>query len=304
MEILVEGKVSLYYLRDDSEDQFFLESKGEIIPLTNDEREYINNEGATVRSHSNRYIGQLKYGLSDGRELDGRIDQTAYNMKSLMKLVEDYHDLVCEDEICIAYRKNTSSSLSLSFTAGVFRSKLRLKETEEYISETSWFAGAGLDIPLPALSPRISLSTGLLYSQPAFEGSIHSDYYYDVPYELKLNMSSGLIKIPLNLNYRLMDSKFRPTVSLGITNNILINNKTEGEIIYASGSSSPGFESSNFQLGLNAGFILGYAIKENLGVEISGYYEYRKQVVDLARLMDDHYITSLYMGISLWYTIR
>lgn len=90
MEHLVNGSVDLYFLDDLGLTYFFIEQKNELYVLKNEEVKFIENGTAYTR-RSNSYKRTLKYLLQDVPSILPDIDRTAFNRKSLIALIENYH---------------------------------------------------------------------------------------------------------------------------------------------------------------------------------------------------------------------
>ncbi len=133
LELLVDGKIDLYFLRKGSLDFFFIEKENKIMRLSNDEIRSFRN-GVLTSKESKEYIGVLNYFMRDANNFSDRIKTSELNYKSITNLIVDYHNNVCTDEeICIEYYKNsrlgTTSKWKIYIGIGIegFRSKLILK---------------------------------------------------------------------------------------------------------------------------------------------------------------------------------
>jgi len=93
LEFLVKGKINLYYYYDGT-DRYFIEKENE--PLAE------IGGGKTYTKH----FGTLNYYTQDAPNLRKKINEIEeLNHNNMIALVQDYHNMVCDDEKCIVYVK-------------------------------------------------------------------------------------------------------------------------------------------------------------------------------------------------------
>ncbi len=104
LEFLLKGIVNLYYCRYNGEDVFYIEKDSILMELTNGEEKIRINEKVYFYN-SKKYIGILKALLIDAESLSDKIESTDFDFTSLIKLLKQYHNEVCDSESCIVYYK-------------------------------------------------------------------------------------------------------------------------------------------------------------------------------------------------------
>ncbi len=106
LEFLINGEVNMYYLRDESGDRYFLDKEENPlaeIPYIEETRE---RDGVYYEYQSKDHIGMLQYYLRDAPQVKSQIAEIKKpSHNNLVKLAENYHEQVCEDEVCIIYAK-------------------------------------------------------------------------------------------------------------------------------------------------------------------------------------------------------
>ena len=105
LEFLVNGITDIFFYSGEDHPRYFIEStNGKLIELSNEMKdEYIN--GKHIRRRSLKYMGVLKATLDDCEEIQNDIEHAELNHKSLINLGKKYHDYVCDNEVCIVYKK-------------------------------------------------------------------------------------------------------------------------------------------------------------------------------------------------------
>lgn len=192
LEFLIKAKVSVFYVRDNKGDHYFLEKEG--LGLT--EIPYV--EGTIVIDKKvyfnkpTKYIGVLNYYMHDAPEFQSKI----YSMgepshKNLIKLAEDYHNKVCKDNKCVIYEKKLPAfklSIEPSVRLGKYPSKYSVYgNTFEY--------GSNLYLWMPQASEKLYFKTGLFF--------VNSD-------------RGNFLKLPLQFQYLYPSKVFRPKVNIGV----------------------------------------------------------------------------------------
>jgi len=110
LEYLVNGIANLYFQKDNDGVHYFIEKDTDLIELTNKitivRARLDNGYTGEVFKESFSYRGVLSAIFSDAMQLQFEIKNARFNRKSLIKLTEDYHNLVCTDRGCIIYEKD------------------------------------------------------------------------------------------------------------------------------------------------------------------------------------------------------
>lgn len=200
LEYLIKGKVNVFYMRDDHGDHYYLSKEDEVlveIPYEESIR-YVNN--TQVLYKSSNHIGLLNYFMQDAPELKSRIDRMKEpGHHNLIKIAEEYHYAVCDDEQCIIYEKHQPLlKVNLEIIAGVvnfYDKSLDLKDKAYF--KTGMIA----HFWMPRTNEKIFMKVGILYSRlEKLEGE---EYNY--------------VRIPLHIGYMAPTTyKVRPSFSFGV----------------------------------------------------------------------------------------
>ena len=198
LEYLINGKINIYYMRDEIGDHYYLAKEdAELTEIHYSEGErFFNNK--LVAYQTTKHIGILNYYMQDASNFQSRIESVKkpdhYN---LVQLAEDYHNRVCdENEKCIIYEKEVPL---IKISVAPFIGMINYKGSNQFVQET----GGYLYFWAPRANEKLYFKTGLVYSTLAED-------------EAGLNV----FKIPLQFQYIYRAHKIQPEVSIGT--NILI----------------------------------------------------------------------------------
>ena len=221
LEFLIKGKVSIYYLRDNNGDHYFIEKDG--VRITEiPYKEEIRHKGDTAYFYeSTEHIGIMKYYMQDAPEFQSRIERMGKpEHKNLIKLAEDYHYKVCKDESCIIYeKKKPLFKISLEIVGGiVFLSYGNSGDPGTHIIGKKYLqTGVITNICMPRTSENLYFRSGIIYSNvEAYK--IHMQFYTDGSYDWVQtdNYKMSLFEIPLQLEYIYPKGIVRPKFAYGI----------------------------------------------------------------------------------------
>jgi len=211
LEFLINGQINIYYKYDETGLHYYLEKVGEKIIEMPYKEQYVVQNGIRNLIKSTDHIGLLTYYMQDAPELKSsiyKIDKPEHT--NLIKLAEDYHNIVCKDHECIIYEKKMFSfkleievqgGMNLLTGSGTIHQLLSSNHIRSWNSQAT---GIIFHISSPMLSEKYILRTGIQYSK-------HVDY---VSHE---NISSfGFYTIPVGIEYLRPRGFIRPTYALGI----------------------------------------------------------------------------------------
>lgn len=200
LEYLIKGKVNIYYLYDDTGEHYFLDK--EDVPLTEippytEELRVVNKKN--VLYESTRHMGVLSYYMQDAPNIQPKIKSVKKPEHwNLIKLAEQYHNAVCEDEKCIIYeKKQTSGKVILEVLGGTIN-----YENIDNLNDKFYFqTGLLVHLWMPKSNEKLFFKTGFLYSH--IEDAEKKIYSY--------------FKFPAHIGY-IAPSTFtiRPTLSVGL----------------------------------------------------------------------------------------
>lgn len=192
LEYLIKGKMSVFYLRDETGDHYFVEKEGSdlvLLPYT-EEVNYI--EGKPYVWKSKQHIGILKNMTSDAPVLQSQLEKFRKpNHKNLINLASEYHYEVCDTEFCLVYEKKAPFlKLALEPVLGF----IKYQQADAASAE----AGIHLFVWIPRANEKLFLKTGFLFSGFSSDKKTYS-----------------ISKMPLQLQYLYPKHNFQPKLNLG-----------------------------------------------------------------------------------------
>jgi hypothetical protein len=216
LEFLIKGKVSIYYLRSNITNRYFIEKDGEtltelpyeekIVYGESDDRDRALRVSKTYLSTSKTHKNILKKYMKDAPELQSRIDEIAKpEHDDLIKLAKDYHNQVCKNESCIVYKKRTPrTNVSLELVGGI----TKYSNAFEIVQRNYVNLGVLAHFWLPRVNEKLYLRTGIIHSK------------IDIPDEFSGSnnaiTSINFYKIPVQIEYIYPKGRIKPTVAYGI----------------------------------------------------------------------------------------
>jgi hypothetical protein len=280
LEWLIKGKASiLTYSPMRSRRYFLLTESDSLYELLNTTKN-IEEGRSTYIVQKHEYIVTLKIQFKDCPSISKDIEGLALTSNSLIKITKEYNDKTCPGEKCLLFEdKNRKVKLQAGLSLSNIYSQLNLNNgTDEKVS-LSKSMGVGLDINvtnLPLLSPKFSLSSQIMYY-----GIL---YRYESPFfswmDEKRLYHINYLRIPFQLNYKLLYKKFTPFISAGFTTDIRFGYKQFDKYLvdfitlnyYKYNSIKP--ITKYFQTGLNAGFGIQYQLSDKATVKMKFDYEH------------------------------
>lgn len=204
LEYLIKGTVNVYYLRDNSGDHYFFDKKGQpMVEIPYEEGiKYVDER--KVYYESKNHIGLLKYYMQDAPGVQSQIQSIRKpEHKNLIKLAENYHKAVCEDEECIVYEKNAPMfKIIPEIVGGV----INYTGVEDLVDKNYTHVGLIAHIWMPRLNEKIYFRTGVLRSELVFDVFYYDDIienYYKIPFQLEYIFPKGIIRprMAYGMNY-------------------------------------------------------------------------------------------------------
>lgn len=222
LEYLVNGISSLYYRRGEKADHYYIETReGDLIELTNDDIVF-EQDGKTYSRKSGLFIGQLKSTFSDAPEIQKELDYAKFNHNSLIQLTSEYHDYVCDGEVCIIYEKKPPAiRIGVGPVIGFGTSGLKFvyfPSYDEYTYRRSMDLLLGLKvlITMPRLNEKLSFIVQAEYNESYFYGYKEITIYPGSATYKDLHVHLSTMKGLFGMQYKYPRGKIRPTTSLGL----------------------------------------------------------------------------------------
>jgi len=196
LEFLVKGKIDLYRLKDQEGDHYYLENDTSgVMEITYQEKvQTIESKQYLYQSAKHRAL--YSYYMQDAPELQTRIARMGEpEQNTLIKLVSDYHNIVCKDNACVIYlKKKEPIDINLEFVLGIAQYNTKYINKKYALQD-----GILAYISLPSISDYIFLRTGIMYSTVE-----------------ELNTNNIMYKIPIQFVHFSSKGTFRPKVGYGV----------------------------------------------------------------------------------------
>lgn len=223
VECLVKGIASLYYLRNEDDELYFVEKQGSaLVALTNEPKEVmVNGSKTTVRS--NNYIRMLKATFSDCLEIQPAIENVKLNHRSLTSITCKYNDYVGNGAACITYNQRARVKFRIGPVIGFSSNNITLIGSEpfdsfEFDSSNDPVLGLVLDISSSRLGNQFSFQLGTDFGKSSYSTSYQETspiypmtvYYYDV------YMQAISMKIYAGAKYNFGRQRVKPNLGGGL----------------------------------------------------------------------------------------
>ncbi|MBN1597553.1 MAG: hypothetical protein JW894_04625 [Bacteroidales bacterium] len=190
IEVLIKGRVNIYFLKEESNSHYYLEKEGtELVEIPYEElvvrRDRYGNAGGSTpyQYKSTKHIGVLKYYMQDAPDFQTKIESIDKpNHKNLTNLAKDYHNKVCEEgEECVVYeKKETQIRVNPEIVAGV----IFYSNVEDFYNEeddnvaVAPVVGAILNLWIPGESEKLFLKAGCLFNEKSIQFPLQIEYKY------------------------------------------------------------------------------------------------------------------------------
>jgi hypothetical protein len=196
LEYLVKGKVSVYYLRDDIGDHYYIDKEGirlSEIPYKEEIKEL--NDSKYFYS-STIHIGIIKTYMQDAPDLHSKIDGIKkLERRYLIELVEEYNKLYGKGQDIVYKKRQLKVNVNLELAAGL----INFGNIDGLIDKNYFYGGLIAHLWMPRANEKLFFRTGLLFT--SFE---------------TVNKKNIQYKIPIQIEYIYPKSIIRPKVALGI----------------------------------------------------------------------------------------
>ena len=156
----------------------------------------------------------------------------------------------------------------------------------------------GLTTLLP-LNKRISLESGITYSNKGYQTTMQVLYYFQYdpafPQKMKSIYNYHYIDIPLKANFIFGKKKLRFISSLGLTTNVFIRETSTSVLVYSDrterNSSATNFKYNRFNLSPSIGVGIDYKINDKMNLRIQPSFSY-----GILKIIDAPITAYLYSG--------
>jgi len=203
LEFLINGKVNIYYRRDEISDHYYIEKEDEPLIEMPYEEVVKSKNNKNYLYKSTKHIGILTYYMKDAQDLIAIINNMRKpEHKNLIQLAEKYHNEVCDGEKCIIYEKKLPPfSVDLELISG--------------ITHINPYFINDLNLPFPTVMPIYGVLGHFWLPRES------ENLYLKTGIVLIYNEKTRLYKIPFQLEYLYPTGIIRPRISAGFDNFIL-----------------------------------------------------------------------------------
>ena len=213
VEYLLNGVINLYTLHDEKKaTHFYIEKEGIGLNEIPYENKVLRVEDANYAFSTTKHIGILQYYMQDAGELNSQIATIKEpTRRNLLKLTENYHNVVCDSVSCIIYEKKMQRvrvNPQLIFGATHLSGKA-IPDKNLYMPTY----GLLCHISFPFASDKIYLKTGF------FNFLYKNTSYCVIPLQLEYIYPIGVVRPRISAGLNLTGfpfTRFEPAISTGL----------------------------------------------------------------------------------------
>lgn len=220
LEYLIEGKINIYYLQNESGTHYYIEKESlgmeeltykEELVKRPDGKEYLSR--STNHVHIlNKYTADVPDMVKFQREI-AKIRKP--NHHDLIGIAKKYHEEVCPEEASTLFKQKSKTRIDIELTGGFTKYGTSVFN-EQPAGGTNLMGGVHLYLWLPKDGNNFYIKTGVLFSsQEEMERkntSMLGDYEY-----IKTGKKKVYYRIPLFLEYIFDKSDFiQPRIGIGL----------------------------------------------------------------------------------------
>jgi len=215
---LFEGIVNLYYIElpDGSIDSYIFKKRGD------DKFRMVKAASNSSLVEKKRMRSHISVILNDSQEIQGDINKLSGNRDDLIKLLEKYHDLVCNEERCIIHVESKPSRSSFLTPYIGLRDVRMTNEVFRSIIDQDIFSpmiGVEYSTAVERFSSKWMFTAALDVTNLRVEKTIKGGNQY--------KFSGLIIGNDLGIEYRILSLKVIPSFMLGFFHRYMIETKNE-----------------------------------------------------------------------------
>jgi hypothetical protein len=310
LEFLINGRVDIYYFRDEYGEHYYIE-KGDnkLIELKSEEKEVYEDEKRYSRK-SNEYIGVLKYIFRESPTITQKIDDVILNHKSLIKIAHDYHNEVCPNDQCIIYESKIPKVLVrfgpiLELNILKISNSTKVSDDYYYLQNADFediiypSFGLFLKVNMPTINERLYLQySGTINHLLLKATNTNTELAASLNHFSEIKFTENNISNLLEIRYEFPKGIVRPTFQIGTFFNYAFSTTyirnltatyTHGGIYYTNSFFVPPFKKYDI------GFSLGFGLKKETikKKEVFLDLKYKRGYGWLVRLNQNYFVASL-----------
>jgi len=308
LEFLLDGIVDLYYYKEFDDEFYFIEKDSTMYQLSNEATEVFIDDVRYIQN-SNRYIGVLSYLFQESPGLSGKINNTVFEYKSLVKITKDYHDNVCNDYKCIDYTKSTKTNIYLEPNIGLINSWMGLKSSSDLSYDIKPVIGINFRIIPVKIHYLWNFLVGINYSTNYFKHDFKNKLFDKGNKTFRIEMKYSIIRLPIMLEYSFPTKKLQPFLSVGYNNVFILNPDYDVRQVYSyfgteytGGTIDTDFR--NYQYGFLSGLGVRYKINDGSRIYLKVDSEYRAPPANFRHILDYHHVKTLIFNLGYSFSLK
>lgn len=221
-ECLVKGVATLYHVRTEGFELYFLEKENSpMVALTNEPKEVTVN-GSKTTVNSNSYIRMLKVTFSDCFEIQSSIDNVNLSYKSLKSITCKYNDCVGEGAECITYDTGSRVKFRIGPVVGYSINNFIVKGGEpfqsfEFDNSSGPVLGLVVDLGFSRLGDQLWFQLGTDIGQSDYYTTFEEadPIYPSTMYQYNVHMQGTSMKIYTGAKYNFGRNRVKPNIGGG-----------------------------------------------------------------------------------------
>lgn len=263
LEVLVDGPAQLYSLRDnEGTDHYYVATQ--TFPLTELVQRKVLLEEERRLQTQNIYRNTLSQALPNCPAAQALLPSLAYTAQALARAVATYNQCVAPQNIVALARQHAllvrpRYHSRFGVLVGGQQATMHVQYAQAYGSDIKLdfgplltpVIGVSLNVPLTALSNKLSIEADLFYEGESYKKTYLNTYYggsyYSAPAQYSFTMK--YLRLPLLVRYTFPKGRVRPFIEGGPTLAYAIQLKNEVVLTDAYGKVAPpvGFFQNNFR---------------------------------------------------------
>jgi len=293
LNFLLKGTIELYvYYTPVTRTEIFYVLKDNILAKLENNISFIYRDGVSYRKYDKKYIGALQFLYSDAPEVIKDVEKLSFSSASIIKISEEYHNYVCNDESCEIYKRKrkkiyfgvkplinynkTTLSIYQKINNHTYNDITTLsddqyyntKKSYEYKSNYAYSYGLGFNIFSPDKRFKVEYSFGTQFS--SFNNTQIREHFplqiseYSITPDYLHTLSIKELIHDFEISYAFTYNKIQPYISYGVLSSkvktVESNNQDINSIFpYA-------FRGPIYRVGIK------YNSCDRIIIELSGYY--------------------------------
>ncbi len=219
LEVLLNGSVILFYLKDDKEIHYYIQyENSSLIELKNTTTEVVVDDKRFIKQKK-EYVGSLKIAFQDTPEILPEVDLVQLNHSSLTKIIIKYHKVTGKEYVIYDDKKVQSS---WGFLIGPHFSKVKFVAQDP---SYNFVENENFEF-MPTYSVSFLYSASNLFG---ISDKLRFNFlvgYRKNNYESEnVTIKQNNLQFPIYLTYAILNKTIKPYFNIGINN--LINLNTE-----------------------------------------------------------------------------